>query len=270
MKELKYKYSTLVFIGRFQPFHLGHQTVVDEALQKALEVIILVGSSFSSRSLRNPFTYEERKQMIKSVYPQDNVIVMPIKDYPYDDNKWIAAVQDTVENTRMKHLLGRSDVPRGASTRVGLIGYEKDKSSYYLKLFPTWGNVAVDDTTNISATPIRKKMFEAKDMFPSQQLDMNIHVADLISGWIKYKDVSEVRSQRVSRDITMTKEISRPELQRPTKLQELFNEYDMIKAYRESWEVAPYPPTFVTTDVVIVQTKALTRKESACITGGVS
>lgn len=33
----------LVFIGRFQPFHIGHKFVVDEALRAAGHVILLVG-----------------------------------------------------------------------------------------------------------------------------------------------------------------------------------------------------------------------------------
>ena len=60
-------YDALVFIGRFQPFHKGHESVVKEALKQAKEVIVVVGSSFEARTLRNPFTFEERKSMIKAV-----------------------------------------------------------------------------------------------------------------------------------------------------------------------------------------------------------
>lgn len=64
------KYDALVFIGRFQPFHNGHKAIVDAALKQAKEVIIVVGSSFASRNIRNPFTFDERRQMIKSVFPR--------------------------------------------------------------------------------------------------------------------------------------------------------------------------------------------------------
>ena len=53
-KRRHYRY--LVFIGRFQPFHRGHKAVVDEALQRADEVIMLIGSANLPRSLRNPFS----------------------------------------------------------------------------------------------------------------------------------------------------------------------------------------------------------------------
>ena len=35
----------LVFVGRFQPFHIGHKHVVDAALEQAEHVIVLVGSA---------------------------------------------------------------------------------------------------------------------------------------------------------------------------------------------------------------------------------
>lgn len=52
------KYHAAVFIGRFQPFHLGHEAIVREGLKQADEVIIVVGSSFAARNVRNPFTFE--------------------------------------------------------------------------------------------------------------------------------------------------------------------------------------------------------------------
>lgn len=56
------KYDALVFIGRFQPFHNGHRAIVDAAIEQAREVIIVVGSSFAARNIRNPFTFEERNE----------------------------------------------------------------------------------------------------------------------------------------------------------------------------------------------------------------
>ena len=58
-------YKYLVFIGRFQPFHCGHKAVIDEALQRADNVIMLIGSANLPRSLRNPFSVDERTAMIK-------------------------------------------------------------------------------------------------------------------------------------------------------------------------------------------------------------
>ena len=64
-------YDYLAFIGRFQPFHLGHRHVIQTALGKARHVIVLVGSPNVARSVKNPFTYEERADMIRTVFPEE-------------------------------------------------------------------------------------------------------------------------------------------------------------------------------------------------------
>lgn len=55
-----------LFIGRFQPFHLGHLEAVNFALQNVDELYIGIGSSNRSNEARNPFTADERKEMILS------------------------------------------------------------------------------------------------------------------------------------------------------------------------------------------------------------
>ncbi|MET1124096.1 MAG: nicotinamide-nucleotide adenylyltransferase [Archaeoglobaceae archaeon] len=54
----------LIF-GRFQPFHLGHLYVVQWALEKFDELVLLVGMADESHTLRNPFTAGERIWMIR-------------------------------------------------------------------------------------------------------------------------------------------------------------------------------------------------------------
>jgi bifunctional NMN adenylyltransferase/nudix hydrolase len=224
---MKYEFDALVFIGRMQPFHLGHKAVIDEALKRAKEVIVVVGSSFAARNTRNPFTFEERKAMIDAVYTDEfnyagaqgnvktpRVKVVPVSDYPYDDNKWVAAVQNVVNGA-----ISWSADP----VKIGLIGHEKDGTSYYLKIFPTWGSVSVPNVGGINATDIRMSLFEgssryAFDVMPKEAF---IHLEYL---WLKNSDI-------------------------PT----LKQEYQMIKKYKEAWKAAPFPPTFMTVDAVVVQ-----------------
>jgi nicotinamide-nucleotide adenylyltransferase len=54
-----------LFIGRFQPFHKGHLKVIQNASNQYNEVIIGIGSSQYGHTLDNPFTSDERKQMIQ-------------------------------------------------------------------------------------------------------------------------------------------------------------------------------------------------------------
>ena len=55
-----------LLIGRFQPFHLGHLEALQFALSKVDKLWLGLGSSNKPMEKTNPFTVEERKQMILS------------------------------------------------------------------------------------------------------------------------------------------------------------------------------------------------------------
>lgn len=58
-----------VYIGRFQPFHEGHRSVVERYLARFDSLVIAVGSTDKSREQKNPLNFEERKRLIRSCYP---------------------------------------------------------------------------------------------------------------------------------------------------------------------------------------------------------
>src|SRR5271170_4112002 len=106
------KKPVTVFIGRFSPFHNGHAEVLKRALETSNVVLVLVGSSGTARTTKNPFTFEERASMIKAYEAQTRpgkgtdynptnevgnygvLIVEPLYDNPYNDQAWIRGVQD--------------------------------------------------------------------------------------------------------------------------------------------------------------------------------
>lgn len=217
MKE----FDTLVFIGRFQPFHNGHKAVIDEALKLAKQVTILVGSSYAPRNIRNPFTYDERVSMIESNYPESvhaRLHIEPLPDYPYDDQRWAARVQKLVEYYTLP------------GDKIGLIGHTKDHTSYYLKMFPEWkDSVEVPNVDGINATDIRNSIL-AMQWRPNtwKVSDNTLKIIKNILYADEYGSTTDVGDT-------------------------LFYEYDLIKKYKESWAAAPYPPTFVTVDAVVIQ-----------------
>ncbi len=52
------------YIGRFQPYHNGHQAVLEGIAEEVDEIIIGVGSAQLSHDVQNPFTAGERVLMI--------------------------------------------------------------------------------------------------------------------------------------------------------------------------------------------------------------
>ena len=63
--------SGVVILGRFQPFHKGHQFMLEfaerwrKSNQPELPLIIAIGSANRPESLRNPWSYQEREEMIR-------------------------------------------------------------------------------------------------------------------------------------------------------------------------------------------------------------
>jgi bifunctional NMN adenylyltransferase/nudix hydrolase len=144
------KYDTLVLIGRFQPFHAAHLEIVKRATALTKQLVIVVGSSFQPRTYKNPFTFEERRDMIKSATAglDLQIYVEPNTDTIYNDQAWAVRVQGIVSkyaNSRCK---------------VGIIGHKKDASSFYLDMFPQWGYENVEEIEPLSAVNIRDLYFK--------------------------------------------------------------------------------------------------------------
>ncbi|HWQ68001.1 MAG TPA: nicotinamide-nucleotide adenylyltransferase [Methanospirillum sp.] len=70
------------YIGRFQPYHTGHQTVIDRIALEADEIIIGIGSAQLSHDKENPFTAGERVLMITRALAdlKKPFYVIPIED----------------------------------------------------------------------------------------------------------------------------------------------------------------------------------------------
>lgn len=203
-----------VFIGRFQPFHNGHKNVIDLALKQCDKVIIVIGSSFEPRTARNPFSFDERSSMILNSYIEDydRIITVPSINRFYNDIAWAYDVRASVkENTDL-------------NDEIFLIGYAKDHSSFYLKMFPEWHSINVEPTiiSNqlINSTDIRDLMFKTLNVPANLVPQSTVNVISNIDVNIIYR---------------------------------LYDEHAFITKYKKQWEAAPYPVIFTTTDAIIVQ-----------------
>jgi nicotinamide-nucleotide adenylyltransferase len=73
-----------LYVGRFQPFHKGHERVVDDIADDddVEEVVVAVGSAQKSHTLRNPFTAGERVSMITKALEEREATfyAIPVED----------------------------------------------------------------------------------------------------------------------------------------------------------------------------------------------
>ena len=73
MKKFKLGFT----VGRFQLVHKGHEQLIDFGIKYCEKFVVLLGSSNEYRTKDNPFTFEERKEMLKTIYG-DKIEVYPI------------------------------------------------------------------------------------------------------------------------------------------------------------------------------------------------
>jgi nicotinamide-nucleotide adenylyltransferase len=82
------------YIGRFQPYHNGHQSVLEHIADEVDEIVIGVGSAQLSHAVDNPFTAGERVLMITRSLAS---VGCPFYVIPIEDIKrnalWVAHVQ---------------------------------------------------------------------------------------------------------------------------------------------------------------------------------
>lgn len=87
-----------LFIGRFQPFHLGHLDALKQISEN--EIIIGIGSSQYSNTEENPYSFVERKEMIEMILkdiPNKNIKIIAIPDIQ-DPPNWVEHVKNLVPN----------------------------------------------------------------------------------------------------------------------------------------------------------------------------
>ena len=208
-------YALAVYFGRFQPFHLGHQYIIDKGLTVADKVLILIGSPFEPRSLRNPWLYQEREAMIRNCYtPEENkrIFCKPVRDIRYNDTLWISEIQKAVYDFRNID-----------DKQITLIGRQKYGSSYYTSLFPQWNSIPIDHDFDFSGTAIRDHLFSGKPLTTlKDQLPESLFAA--LPAFMNAKDGKY-----------------------------LVEEHAFIQQYKKGWENAPFEPTHVTVDCVVIQ-----------------
>lgn len=222
-------YDLTVFIGRFQPFHNGHLHVINEALKQSKHVCILVGSSNEPRSIRNPFTFAERVSMIHgAINVSEPIYIKPLEDILYNDSQWVKNIQESVDEL-VKSL-------KLVNPKIALIGHSKDATSYYLKLFPQWGNINVENFHNFSSTPIRNMYFS--------------NIGDIFLNDIDGHKIGDLPQEKI-----LPPNVRKQLLQfiETPDYNYIRDEYEFVLNYKSQWNSLPYKVIFTTTDACVIQ-----------------
>ena len=82
------------YIGRFQPYHEGHDAMVERISAEVDELVVGIGSADQSHTVRNPFTAGERIMMITKALVELDLVTyaVPIEDLNRN-SVWVGHVQ---------------------------------------------------------------------------------------------------------------------------------------------------------------------------------
>lgn len=83
--SVKKPFGLGIIVGRFQAQHVGHEMMIDKAIELCDNVGIFIGSSQESGTVKNPFDFETRKRLLKRVFG-DKVSVYPLPDLGVGNN----------------------------------------------------------------------------------------------------------------------------------------------------------------------------------------
>ena len=154
-----------LFVGRFQPFHKGHLSVIKKALEVEERLVIVIGSAEQNHELANPFTAGERFQMIEADLDaegveRDRYVIIPVRNV---DNfiLWTTHVDQYI--------------PPVYKVYTG--------SAIVRELHQTYGKYEIADVDmlkGITATLIRDKMLGGDSSWTD---DVHPEVARLIREW---------------------------------------------------------------------------------------
>ncbi len=86
-----------IYLGRFQPYHMGHHQVIKQIAHEVDEIIIGIGSAQISHEIENPFTAGERVLMVSKAIEEFDIkhYVIPIEDLQRN-SLWVPHVKSMV------------------------------------------------------------------------------------------------------------------------------------------------------------------------------
>lgn len=118
-------------VGRFNHLHNGHIHMIEKGLETCKKLLIMVGSSQESFTVRNPFTCKTRMDIIRSVFKKEveegRLFVAHIDDMTNEDDhcvEWGDYVLDKIEMWR-NHF----DIEEELDCFV--YGNDEERSSWY-------------------------------------------------------------------------------------------------------------------------------------------
>lgn len=153
------KHNVIVYIGRFEPAHVGHIETMYSGLEHADRLIVVIGSHNTPRTPVNPWTSEEREDMIRRCFSlSDNQRI----EFVYAENRLYS---NTFWARNVEHLVNEKVATfEFVNPSIAIIGNGKGDASTneYINYFKKWTRIPMEcvaiEGTPLHATKIRELM----------------------------------------------------------------------------------------------------------------
>jgi len=216
-----HRYQQAVIIGRFQPFHHGHQLALERALAAAGQVVVVIGSAQRPRSPQDPWTAPEREAMAAGCLAgpdRARVHFIHQRNYLYDDDLWVAEVR--------RKVAGLAPDPGGGP--VALLGLAGDPAGTGRERFPQWAFRPVPKLPLPAAADLRAGYLSDLEGDPAGTPTWAAAVPPAVRDFLRrWRMTPECR--------------------------DLAREWSHLAEYRARWAGTPFPVVFTTVDAVVLQ-----------------
>lgn len=214
--------SLAVCVMHAQPLHHGHLAMLEQALQRADRVVVMLADAHQARTPATPFTLTERQQMLIDSLPEparQRVHILPLRNWPQ------RAQRETAIERGVGALLRQWHWP--SDTSIVLLDCARHAQDPQALRPGGWPCVVLEPAPGIARAGISEQWFAAgPELTDADWQTLRTHVPD-----------ASLRAMRRLSDTPV--------------FEELVTEWRMLQGYRQAWSATPYPPVFVTVDVML-------------------
>lgn len=163
-------YDIGLIVGRFQHFHIGHKSLVENAYKLCDRVLILVGSSQEAGTLRNPYLPSTRIDVIREIYGKDNDALI-VKELPDLTN------ENDITTDWGKYVLKNVKTHIRKAPSLMVYGNDEFRSKWFAPedILDTAELVIPRSRIPISATMLREAMVKDDFEYWSKFVDEKTH-----------------------------------------------------------------------------------------------
>jgi len=197
------KKTVVTYVGRFHPFHSGHNATYQHLVKKFGKDNVYIGTSDKVQLPKSPFTFKEKVQIMTTMFGIPKNKIVKVKN-PYSPKEILQSFSE--ETTAFITVVGEKD-----KSRLGGKYFEpykgKVEAGYadagYVYVAPSQGN-------GISGTQVRKGMSDSDEksrtkFFKSVYPKFNQKIFDLVSSKIlRSEEVMESFLQSINLNSILT------------------------------------------------------------------